>query len=75
MKRFKVELLSIDRTKETETETEKKDIQYTTFVEAENSDGAISRAKDNQKKDRPDINVADTWCWFAYETAEVQPQK
>lgn len=69
MKKFKVELLSIDRTNET------KDIQYTTFVEAENKDGAISRAKDNQKKDRPDINPADTWFWCAYETYEIQPKK
>ena len=64
MKQFKVELLSIDRTNEI------KNIQFITFVEADDKDGAIYKAKGIQKKDRSDINPSDTWLWHAYETAE-----
>lgn len=61
---YKVELLSIDR------KDESKDIQFYTFVEATDSNDAVSKAKEIQKIQRPDLNPADTWCWVSYETAE-----
>ena len=64
MQQYKVELISIDRKDET------KDVHFTTFVEADNSDSAIETAKLVQNNQMPEINIADTWMWFAYETAE-----
>ena len=64
MPQYKVELLSID------SEDESKDIQFCTFVDADNSDDAVAKAKSIQKIERPDINPADTWCWITHETAE-----
>lgn len=66
MQQYKVELISIDRKDET------RDVHFSTFVVADNSDEAIKNAKIVQKQEKPEINTADTWMWFAYETAEKQ---
>lgn len=66
MQQYKVELISIDR------KDEISDVHFSTFVEADNSDEAIRNAKIVQKQEIPGINTADTWMWFAYETAEKQ---
>lgn len=64
MPRYKVELLSVSR------DDESKDVQFVTYVEAADTDDAVRKAKDVQKKERPELNAADTWFWFPYETAE-----
>lgn len=64
MPSYKVHLSSIDRTDDSN------DIEFTTFVEADNNDDAVQKAKAVQKVERPGISVVDTWYWSAYETAE-----
>jgi len=64
MPRYKVELLSVSR------DDESKDVQFITYVEASNTDDAVRKAKDVQKKEKPEVHAADNWFWFAYETAE-----
>lgn len=66
MPRHKVELLSVSQ------DDESKDIQFVTYVEAYDTNDAIHKAKEIQKREKPEINVADNWFWFSYETSEKQ---
>jgi hypothetical protein len=66
MTRYKVELLSID----VKSEESKKDIQFFTFVDANDENDAVAKAKEIQKVQRPNIIPANTWFWSSYETAE-----
>jgi hypothetical protein len=47
-----------------------KNSDFTTFVEADSKNDAVSAAKVELKNERPDLNLSDHWVWSVYETAE-----
>lgn len=62
--RYKVELGFIDPS------DDKKNVFYSTYVEANGSEEAVEIAKEIQSAERPDLKPGSRWFWVAYETYE-----
>ena len=64
MPQYRVELSTIN------TEDESKDIGFSTLVVADNRQDAISKAKEIQQQERPELHPSKVWAWSSYETSE-----
>lgn len=62
--RYKVELGFIDPS------DDKKNVFYSTYVEANGIEKAVEIAKKIQSAERPDLTPGSRWLWVAYETYE-----